>query len=358
MMPTMRSVLVAAWVGSTNLGDELAFASLVRRLRARDVDVVATSLHPHATESDHDVRAIDHRDPLALTRALSRVDAVVFGGGGLVQNATSPFNLPYHLARPVVARLKRRPVAGIGLGIGPLDGRAATSIARHGLSGVHPITVRDDNSRALLLRLGIESTATADLAFALEPPTATEPDRLVACLRPWSGGRHFLPVAARKTEVPAWFAPAAARALDQASSALGLPVHLVALQRDRDHQVHVKIAHLMRREVTLATPSVHDVLAEISRGVVVVSMRYHGIVSATLAGRPSVAIGYSPKVDALAAQIGRASRLAPWSPSGIEGVTDAVQHVAPNAVVAVEARERLRALERGNDDAIDDLLSR
>src|SRR5213594_2982087 len=125
MMRTMRSVLVAGWVGSTNLGDELVFSSLVRKLRARGIDVVAVSLATDATVRDHDVHAVGHLDAIALTRTLSRVDAVIVGGGGLLQDSTSPFNLPYHLARPVVARLRGRPVGAIGIGAGPLDGAVA-----------------------------------------------------------------------------------------------------------------------------------------------------------------------------------------------------------------------------------------
>src|SRR5438270_11888086 len=123
MMRTMRSVLVTAWVGSTNVGDELVFASLARKLRARSIDVVAVSLDLDATVRDHEVRAAGHLDLIALARMLSSVDAVIVGGGGLLQNSTSPFNLPYHLARPVVARLRTRPVAAIGIGAGPIDAR-------------------------------------------------------------------------------------------------------------------------------------------------------------------------------------------------------------------------------------------
>ena len=358
MMPTMRSVLVAAWVGSTNLGDELVFASLLRKLRARNVDVCAVSTNARATERDHDARAIDHRDPIALVRTLSSVDAVVFGGGGLLQNSTSPFNLPYHLARPVVARLRHRAVAAIGIGVGPLEGAIARTLVRRGLHGVRPITVRDSESQTILDDLGIAATSTADLAFGLDPPRSGEPDRLVACLRPWTGRQHFLPVGAREDGTPDWFVPAAARALDRASAALGAPVHFVALQRNRDHPLHERVAARMQSVVSLATPSVHDVVDEIARGVVVVSMRYHGVVAATLAGRPSVAIGYSPKVAALAGELGSAARLVSWSVDGLGAIDGAVRDVMDHADIATRAREQLRARERGNDVALDELLTR
>lgn len=359
-MRRMRSVLVSAWIGSTNLGDELVFSSLLRKLRRRDLDVVVVSVDPEATRLDHGARAVGHVDVRGLGRLLGRVDAVILGGGGLLQDSTSPFNVPYHLARPLVARLRHRPVGAVGIGAGPLEHAATRWMVRHGLHRVHPITVRDEPSRALLARLGIAATATADLAFGLDPPSRVETHCLVACLRPWSAGRHLLPagVRARRTETPDWFVAGAARALDDAAAGLGLPVRFVALQRDRDHPLHEAVAARMRTPVSLVTPGVGDVLDEIARGAVVVSMRYHGVVGATLAGRPTVAIGYSPKVDALAGELGAAAQVVPWSAEGMAAVAGAASRVAGRDGDAVTARHELQERERGNDAAIDELLTR
>ena len=353
-MRRMRSVMVGAWIGSTNLGDELVFSSLVRKLRVRKIEVIAPSVNVHATVCEHNEHAVGHLDP----RSVRRVDAVIFGGGGLLQDETSPFNLPYHLARPVSGRLTNRPVAGIGLGAGALNRGVARWLVRAGLRNVHPITVRDDESRSLLQSLHIEARTTADLVFGLDPPRGVKPDRLVVCLRPWSGKRHIRPVGARTAESPEWMVEAAARALDEASTAIGVPVHFVALQRDRDHALHEAVAARMRASVTFATPTVHEVIDEVGRGAVVVSMRYHGVVCAALSGRPSVAIGYSPKVDSLVGDLGTPSRLVAWSPAGVMSIGAAVRDVIGHDADVVEARERLRARERGNDDAIDELLAR
>ena len=357
MMQTMRSVLVAAWIGSTNLGDELVFASLVHKLRARSVDVTAVSLDPSATERDHAVHAIGHLDAFTLMRRVSSADAVIFGGGGLLQNRTSAFNLPYHLARPVVARVRQRRLAAIGVGVGPLEGAIAERLVRVALSRATPITVRDEASAQRLQRLGLAARTTADLAFGLNPPSRVEADRIVVCLRPWSAERRLLPVGARPPSTDEWFVPTAAEALDETAARTGLPVHFVALQQDRDHALHEEVAGRMRASVSFATPTVHDVLDEIARGAIVISARYHGLVGAALAGRPCVAVAYDPKVGALARDLGDATELLPWSRPGIAALPEAASSVAARVDDAVESRERMRAREHGNDDAIDELLS-
>src|SRR4051794_907208 len=77
-------VAVAAWIGSTNLGDELVFASLRSALTRRGAEVVALSVAPAATEGEHGVRAT-RRAP-GTVELLRGVDALVLGGGGLLQD--------------------------------------------------------------------------------------------------------------------------------------------------------------------------------------------------------------------------------------------------------------------------------
>ncbi|SVD49216.1 uncharacterized protein METZ01_LOCUS402070, partial [marine metagenome] len=49
--------VVAAWVGSTNLGDELVFSVLRRLLSDRDIEVVVPSVNPTDTTAAHQVDA-------------------------------------------------------------------------------------------------------------------------------------------------------------------------------------------------------------------------------------------------------------------------------------------------------------
>ncbi|HEV3227695.1 MAG TPA: polysaccharide pyruvyl transferase family protein, partial [Acidimicrobiales bacterium] len=279
---------------------------------------------------------------------------------GLLQDETSPFNLPYHLARPLYRRIAGDGiVAAIGLGAGPLTTRSGRWLVRKALRRAAVVTVRDEPSRQLLESVGVRARTTADLAFGLPIPDAAAADRLVVCLRPWSDRRRRMPVGSRlQQELPAWFLPAMARALDATATASGLPVHFVALQADRDHEVHEQVAAAMHSPTTLVRPTLNAVLDEVGTGAVVVSMRYHGVVAATLAGRPSVAIGYSPKVDALALELGAGGALVPWSETGVAAIADSVRAVAPRVDAVLEGRARLQARERGNDDALDELLTR
>ena len=183
-------VLVAGWIGSTNLGDELVFAGMRRLLADRGITPVAISQDPDATYLTHGVRAVSGKDVGAIARAARKADVMIFGGGGLLQDDSSHLNLPYHLSRVEVARNRGTPVAGVGLGVGGLSSVLGRRLVRRTMGAAVAITVRDAASRDLLTEVGVPgSQLAADVAFALDPPAATAgsggatDDRLVVCLR-------------------------------------------------------------------------------------------------------------------------------------------------------------------------------
>ena len=147
-----------------------------------------------------------------------------------------------------------------------------------------------------------------------------------------------------------------AAALDQTATALGLTTRFVAMQRGRDDLIHQQVAEKMRTPSEQAVPKLVDVLTEVSRGQVVVAMRYHGGVAALAAGRPSVLIGYSPKVAALAADAAPAALLVGNHPSAFGDLPRLARVALDHTQEVGRVAERLRERETVNDQAIDRLL--
>lgn len=357
-------VLVAAWIGSTNLGDELVFAGTCRLLAERGVEVCAISVDPAATRADHGVGAVSHTDVLGLFTAAGGADAMIFGGGGLLQDDSSIANLPYHLARIGLGRSRNVPFIGLGLGVGGLRTASGRWLVGRTMNAAVGITVRDESSRRLLEEVGVPGAQlAADLAFALEVPdpaaTTNVPghDRLVVCLRPWNDATKRLPAATRGDATPDVHVAALAAGLDQASATTGSTVRFVALQRDRDDALHRRVAALMTAPVEFSAPSVAELLGEFVGARAVVSMRYHGGVAATLAGRPSVLIGYAGKVEALAQELGSGARRLEWDPVDLATIPGALGAVIDQDAAVVAARERLRERQRGNARLLDQLLA-
>lgn len=360
-----RAVAVAAWAGSTNLGDELVLAALLAKLAARGIEPLVASVDPPGTASDHRVEAAG----LAGTRRglRGRPAGAVLGGGGLLQDETSPFNLPFHLGRALVLA-GRRPLAGVGLGAGPLTGSLGTRAVSAALSRTVGVSVRDAASAGVLAGLGVPAVLAADLAVSLplpapdsRPEVEGRSDRLAVSLRPWSGGGGLLPVSLGRRgrrDVPAssWFASAMAAALDAAAGVTGLAVHFVALQAVRDGPLHESVATLMRTPSTSAAPDVHSVVEEIASCRAVVAMRYHAGIAALLGGRPAVLLDYSPKVGSLAEDVPDGFARLRLDPTSVAELPDALGRTLRHPRAVVEGRDRLRHREAGNDEVLDRLV--
>ncbi len=269
-------VLVSGYLGFGNLGDEALFAGLARGLAARGHVLRALSADPPATRATHGVAA-SHR-LRELPWALAGADALVSGGGGLLQDVTSRRSLLYYLNVIRAARATKLRVAVFAQSIGPLSPSGRRSVARV-LAGL-PVAVRDAPSRALLAELGIDAALVADTALALPLPKTRH-----------RGGLLLIP----RADVAG--ARAALEALARERVAAGEPVGVLPLQSGADaadaDAIAVAVPGVERREADGPQQALARCL-EVDR---VVSVRLHGLILAARAGRPHLGVAYDPKVD-------------------------------------------------------------
>ncbi len=351
---------VAGWIGSANLGDELVFSVLRGLLADRGVAVAAPSLNPAETAATHGVDAFGHLDPLALRRHLRSADAMVFGGGGLLQDETGIWNLPYHLHRVRVARRAGTPWAGIGLGAGGLTTHLGRSQVRRALHGHTAIAVRDEASADALTALGIERVVrSADLVWLADPPTpAASTDTLGVCLRAPQTARWLPAAASPRGRLTDDLAVAIAAAIDAAATATGLTTRFIAFDADADDPVHRQVADHMETPAEALTPGLAEVLAAVAAVEAMVTMRYHGAVAAALAGSGVVTLDFSPKLGSLAADLGPAAcHLSPSATDDLTRLPEAVTAALAARGALPEAVARLRALSGRNVDVLEDLVA-
>ncbi len=350
----MTRVLVAAWAGSRNLGDELLLEATLRLLRGRAVEPVVISVDPARTSAEFDVETVSHLNPLGLRKAFDSVDAMVFGGGGLLQDETSAWNLPYHLARIRMADRRGVPWIGIGLGASGITTARGAQQVRNALRNHHEIVVRDHDSMRVLEALGVERlTLGADLAWLLTPPPTTPEDVITVTLRlPQS--RRLLPGAlARPKGRDREWVGATASALDRVADETGHEIRFVAFEAGSDDVVHRQVAAAMAAPRHLLSPARSDLLAVMAAARGCVSMRYHGITTAAMASVPGVALTFSPKLAAIAGELGLPA-IAP-TPTAMGHLGDLLASPRPESIAVHAADLRRRAT--ASVDAIDRLLA-
>lgn len=192
-------VLLAGYYGYGNLGDELLARATIELLGAAGVErgrIAMLSGNPAESEASHGVAAVDRWKYSAIRPMMRRTRALVLGGGGLFQDATSARSCAYYWGIVRLARLERCRTAALGQSVGPLVSPAAQWLTKNALAACDYISVRDEPSRAVVSGFGLGCETTPDLAFALDIPQIQEKGGVVLVnMRPTKDGKWSARVA-------------------------------------------------------------------------------------------------------------------------------------------------------------------
>ena len=296
-------VLLCGYYGEHNLGDDALLEVLLRqlpqgwtpRITAHDQEQVRDRFQA-AWPS---LETVDRRSPRAVLAALADCQALVLGGGSLLQDATSFRSLLYYAALILAARSRGLPVLLWGQGLGPLQRRRSRALVRLLLGLVSGISWRDAASARLAAGWGIKAAQGSDPVWGLPPQDwQGRGGPIVLCWRPVD-----------QLDARGWRLLLAA--LEQLAADTGRPVHWLPFHQGQDSTL---LAELERRGLLGEALRRCSVLVEVStpeqaidqfRGAsLVVAMRLHGLILAALAGSPCAALSYDPKVAAAAEALG------------------------------------------------------
>ncbi len=233
-----------------------------------------------------------------VLEAVRGSDALVVGGGSLLQDVTSFRSLAYYVSILRWALFWGKPILFYGCGLGPLRRFLSRFMVSQVLRRSFLI-LRDEESQDLALRLRASPSQVflgADPVFALgdlEGRRQSGSRKVAVFLRPVDGWPEEVLFESLRAIVPQ------------------VPhMELVAFHRERDGSVVDRFA----RE--LGVPGVffegvEELLRYFEEVEMVLSFRLHPLILATLFGIPWVAFDVDPKIRALAALSGGENLLAP-----------------------------------------------
>jgi polysaccharide pyruvyl transferase CsaB len=219
-----------------------------------------------------------------LFRAIFSCDAVVLGGGGLLQNSTSNKSFLFYLVLIFWAKLCQKKLYVFNQGIGPIKGKVFQSLVVMALKSASYISVRDNNSYRFVSSLK-QARITADIAFysaSTQINSNTHLSKVGVAL--CGSGKH-------KAVIQGLFKQANLQFKD----ALGLSFY-----RPYDEQFMIGLG--CRCIPIQAEGFYNEESYELS---FLIAMRYHSCVWAGLKGIPFIALAYDPKVAEIAAELGQ-----------------------------------------------------
>ena len=293
-MEKNRRLLMVGYYGFGNLGDEAIRIVLDHALKHigafQRVFLVAK---PQGEDE------VNRSSPTQVLRALRCTSALVFGGGGLLQNRTSQRSLLYYLFLILLARLTHRPVFLLGQGVGPIRGRPARMATRFALKHVSHIGCRDRGSLSLLGEMGLAGVLDGDLFF-LHPPlegplTApqADPPRITLSLK---GPGVKLP----RRLVDRWV-----DLLESVRARTDATFTLLPFFPTEDLPLAEIIARKLTASCQIICPhSVEQAGNEIAKTNLIIASRLHPLEVSLRVGTPILAIATDPKTERFIEEVG------------------------------------------------------
>ena len=345
--------VIGAWVGSSNLGDELIFSILLRLLKERGVKATVPSVNPIKTSESFDVDSFNHMNFFKFKKQLIESDALIFGGGGLLQDETGIWNLPYHLSRISAARKQGVPWVGIGLGASGLTGKKALKQVSNRFKDHLGVSVRDETSAQILESLDIPNVVrAADLGWLWsvsdEVEQVSSPGFLGVSLRNPQTVR-FLPASiGPKASMSEREVSDMAKNIDAVATSTGLNVRFISFDEDQDALLHQRVAEKLEVSSEVLNPDL-GTLEQCFNGVeAVVTMRYHAGLMGALKGAAVACLPFSKKLDSLVPALGPAA-----SKSNGDDLVSVVENILSGRSELNEHVENLQALSRKNVEIIE-----
>ncbi|MDL4838886.1 polysaccharide pyruvyl transferase CsaB [Aquibacillus rhizosphaerae] len=307
-------IALSGFYGAGNTGDEAILEAIIDNLNdsLESPEITVLSLNPQETSKRHKVKAVYRawrRENREKWQVLREADVLISGGGGLLQD-TYPTKvifgpLPYYLLIVFLAKLARTKVMFFSQGIGPVNTNYGKWLMRRFANMADLITVRDSHSKNLLQSLKVtkpETIVTADIVFAFKRKTDNScflslpekwknyKDSLVAVsVRPWFGSDDYY--------------DKIADSLDSLIKSDDVYPVFVPMEGIHDIRASKEVIRRMQfgKQCTILdgefTPNQY--LNFIAETKLLIGMRLHALIFATICHVPHIGISYDPKVESL-----------------------------------------------------------
>jgi len=255
-------------------------------------------------------------------KTLRGTDMMVMTGTGMLTDyMTTASGFPYHVFRwTAAARLTGCRVSYVGVGVGPIYGRASRFLITRALSLAGYRSFRDENSRNRIRNNGFNSDKDhvfPDLVFSLAPEmfprrtNSTGPVRQVGLgvmdhrdIHMWSDAEHATQYSAyldKMCEFVCWL--------------VKHHYQVRILQGDAKHDSGTRAELRQRLEargihydhdgiIDEGCATVQDLIRQIAQSDLVVSPRFHNLLLGLMMNIPAISISYDPKNDCLLEGVG------------------------------------------------------
>lgn len=304
-------ILLSGYYGFDNAGDDAVLFAIVQALRemVKDAEITVLSNQPEKTAKEFGVNAVNRWGKKEIFRAVRNCDVLISGGGSLLQDVTSKNGILYYLGIIYLAQKLKKPVLIYAQGIGPVIYKRNRKLCGRILNKVSAITVRDGDSCKVLSAMNVKrpmdvvvdpvlgidgeniDKALGETILAKAGWQKNGGKTLMVALRPWTGSENYI------REV--------ALCCDH-FSARGWQVVFLPMHYGEDESIGKRTAEIMRQKAIVLTENYSPIetMALLKSSDLVLGMRLHALIMASIFQKPMVALSYDPKINSFMTNCG------------------------------------------------------
>lgn len=300
----MHNIVISGYYGFDNLGDEAVLYSIINSLRSKkpNINITVLSNNPEKTSKVHGVSAVSRWKLSEIVKVIKDSDMLISGGGSLLQDVTSPKSLIYYLIVIVIAKILGKKVFFYAQGFGPVRRWWSKKLVKFVLDKIDCITLRDEKSADKLRNLGITKPpiiVTCDPVMGMDKSTISKkPGKQLLEEFEIDFEKPIVGFALRKWQNEDVFIPAVAGLVDQLIMEDIQPVFM-SFHLPDDLEIAKKAIKQMKQKGAFLIDKpleINEALSIISHMDLLVGMRLHSLIMATMLEIPVVGISYDPKV--------------------------------------------------------------
>ncbi len=300
-----RTIVISGYYGFGNSGDEAVLQSMLAALQQASqqsgirLEPIVLSSRPQWTERMYGVRAVHRMKPGKIIEAIRQSEGLISGGGSLLQDATGLKTIPYYLGIIQLAQWMHKPVFIYSQGIGPIHRRIFHPFIRTLFHKSAYVSVRDDESKALLTKIGVheqEVEVVPDPVMGFLPlqlseqiSSAGELPLIGVSVRFWRQDRSELEGLAQALGTIAAHMPARIRFL---------PFHQPEdTEASRFVMERLPAEALKHAHIVTDVESPLAMIGQVAECQLLIGMRLHALIYSATQSVPLVGISYDPKID-------------------------------------------------------------
>ena len=287
--------LLFGYYGYSNLGDDaLLRASILRAKNEFGSSVGAFTRAKRKSKKDFCIPCFSRKNPFSLIFRIARCERLIFGGGTLLQDATSARSLLFYILILRLARLFGKETLLYANGLGKIKRKRLEKLLISTLSHVSYIGLRDRASYDFLkksLPRAKNIFLERDLALSL-PPSVRSRILFLLCEKLNGRADRFFIVCVHSRALPLELFE-----LEEKIKCLKLqgltPLFVICSPADLrlSYKLYLRFGGALLNDLCFS-----DLLALLPFSKLTLSMRYHPLLAARATASPYLAVGSDPKL--------------------------------------------------------------